>query len=309
MEIKEEADWLLSFHAMVLHQGISRAALALGVAKSTLSGHLRQLEERYGVRLIQRTSRQFQLTSAGDELFRHACTLVETLERTRNQLSVFSEQVQGLIRLTAPLSSGAHIMPILIREFRERYPLTRFDLRLSNDQLDLLQERIDVGFRGGDPGDESLVARQLTQHMRVRRILVAAPEWLARHPLPASPEQFADDTVIYLPFDQWQLQHEQGQRLTVTPEPVVTCNTMESAVQLCCQGLGVGLVTEFSSRDAIAQGRLVRVFSQWSAEDYPYYLVYPSRMAPSVAVRRFIDFTCEAFAQGRFYGIRPLISV
>ncbi len=294
--MREHADLLFSFQAIARCGGITQASAQLGLAKSTVSGHLSRLEALYEVKLVQRSSRQFQLTAAGEKLHEHSLELVQLLNRTRSSLAEFSQQISGNVRITAPHASGNLLLPGLLQLFRRKYPAVTFELVLTNDTLDMLKNNIDVAFRATALDNSNLIARRLGW---VRRILVASPEFLRSNPLGNGIAQLGDFPAIGYKNDQvWPLVNAHGNQLQLNIQPIVRVNGLESGRQLAIQGIGVALMPDYIAAESIKCKELVHLFDEWHGVDTPYHLVYPSRLSPSIAVKHFIDFTVEAFDTG-----------
>ncbi|ABC32146.1 Transcriptional regulator [Hahella chejuensis KCTC 2396] len=294
--MKEQADLLYTFQAIARCGGVTQAAQQLGIAKSTVSGHLSKLEQIYDVKLVQRSSRQFQLTAAGGKLLEHSLELVQLLTRTRTCMAEFTKQISGVVRITAPLASGNMILPELLHQFRRIHPAVTFELTMSNEQLDLLKNNIDVAFRATALNDSSLIGRRLGW---IRGVMVASPEFLRQNPLGEELQRLSELPVIaYRSDEHWRLVNAQGHEREINIRPIVRVNGLESARQLALKGVGVALTPDYIAAPALQSSELIHLFSDWRGRATPYHLVYPSRLTPSIAVKRFIDFTLEAFESG-----------
>ncbi|MFB9886233.1 LysR family transcriptional regulator [Balneatrix alpica] len=298
--MKEEADLLLSFANLCDAGSISAAARQLGVAKSTLSQRLQQLEQHYGVKLVQRSSRHFQLTPAGRQLYQQAQQLQGLLQQSRQLISEFSEEIKGRVRLAAPQVSGGVLLPRLIAGFSQQHPGVEFELILTDRRQDLIAEQIDLALRVG-PLDDSpdLIARPLTPAGQgIRLQMVAAPA--LNLPLLSHPQELhATQLLHYHPYPQWHLQHpQQGQfTLQVAGQARISSSSQLALYHLCLLAQGVALMPEYMVAEDLKQGRLLALLPAWRGEDKAYHWVYPSRLSPSRAVRLFTDYCWQRLQQ------------
>src|SRR5580698_3598481 len=184
---------ILVFTRVVQAGSFTAAAAELGMPKSTVSRKVSELEERLKSRLLQRTTRQFNLTDAGRTYYDHCARIVGEIEDAERAVSSLQETPRGLLRVTAPVNA-AYLGPI-VSDYLKRYPEVRLDLFCTGRNVDLVEERFDVGIRAGVLADSTLIARSLGS---ARWFLIATPAYLKRRGRPRSPEDLkAHDCLFF----------------------------------------------------------------------------------------------------------------
>jgi DNA-binding transcriptional LysR family regulator len=270
-------------------------AKARGTDPSSVSRAIAGLEAELGVRLFQRTTRSLSLTEAGDLYLSRAQPLIEELSRVGAEARATKAEPKGLLRLTASVTFGqAMILPILPR-FRAAYPEIALECLFTDQNLDLIADRIDLAVRLAPAIEGDVIAAKL---MSTRYRVVAAPSYLAGAPPLRTPEDLARHRLVLFtikPFrTRWLFRDGQG-RVTEVPVHgdllISPAGAIRDAVQM---GLGVALLPNYLVDAAIADNRLVRVLEDWSAAatsfDTGAWIVYPSRSFLPAKTRAFIDF-------------------
>ncbi|WP_263866297.1 LysR family transcriptional regulator [Thalassolituus oleivorans] len=180
------------------------AAKNLGLPKSTVSRKITQLEERLGVRLIQRTTRSLRLTDTGSAYYNHCARILGEIEEANIAVTQMQSTPTGTLRITAPVLFGSTVLSGLIADFMDDHPQVQIDLVLTDQRLDLVQDGIDVAFRVGQLEDSSLIGRHLGD---ARAILCASPEYVKKHGAPKHPSELQEHTLMTASqWSQWQLQ-------------------------------------------------------------------------------------------------------
>ena len=180
------------------------AAKNLGLPKSTVSRKITQLEERLGVRLIQRTTRSLRLTDTGSAYYNHCARILGEIEEANITVTQMQSTPTGTLRITAPVLFGSTVLSGLIADFMDEHPQVQIDLVLTDQRLDLVQDGIDVAFRVGQLEDSSLIGRHLGD---ARSILCASPEYVKKHGAPKHPSELQEHTLMTASqWSQWQLQ-------------------------------------------------------------------------------------------------------
>ncbi|MGJ7531148.1 LysR substrate-binding domain-containing protein [Variovorax sp. GB1P17] len=287
----EDLNDLALFAHVVTQQGFSAASRHLGIPKSRLSRRISQLEERLGVRLLQRSSRRLLLTGVGREFYERCQATVAAGDEAFDVLRQAISQPQGLLRVSCPFTLAQFWLTPLIPAFMRACPGVRLQLEVSNRRVDPLQENIDVVLRVRRPPfeDSSLVARPLGTTVDV---LLASPALLARLGTPQGLADLAAWPVLSLPAEndryRWTLEHgAQVQEFGFTPHFVT--DDMFALRHLAEQGMGVVLLPEIMCRDALADGRLVRLCGDWACAASEIQAAFASRRGMLPAVRAFID--------------------
>ncbi|WP_349367765.1 LysR family transcriptional regulator [Salinarimonas sp.] len=285
------------FQALVATGGFGAAANALGVSQPFVSQTIQRLEARLGTKLLHRTTRGHRLTEEGERYLDAARRVIDAVEAAEADWQRSEAQVEGLLRVSAPIAFGLDRITPLMPDYLRRHPNVSLDLRLTDDVENLIDDRIDVAVRMGKPTDSSLMHRRLCG---LQRIVVATPELVARFGTPERPADLArlpcvawDGSREHL--NRWKFV-EDGEVVTFHAESRFRSNQGMSLYQMCLGGFGVMRIAEHLARPAIADGRLVQLLPDHHAVDDTeiYALFLPDRrMAPRI--RSFVDFMVEAF--------------
>ena len=272
-------------------QSVTGAARQLSLAPSAVSRRLRDLEARLGVQLLVRTTRRMSLTAAGETFHARARDILSDLDAAEAEVSDERDGLTGQLRLAAPLSFGLAHLSAILTAFMAEHPGLRVDLDLSDRQVDLVGEGFDLAVRIGRLADSSLIARRL---MDMPMHVCAAPQLLARHGTPASPEDLrALPALCYAGSgrgDIWRFRDEAGREGSVQLTQRLRVNNGEMAREAAEAGLGIALEPAFIVREALAAGRLVRVLDKVSWPVIAVHVVYPETRHLPARTRAFIDF-------------------
>ena len=289
---------LYLFAAVVEHGGFSAAGRALNVPKSRLSKRVSQLEERLGVRLLQRTSRRFAVTEAGERFYRHVESMVGEARAAFEDLESMRGEPCGAVRMSCPVSFSQSLLAPLLPKFLERNPRVQLHLLASNRRVDVIGEGFDVAVRVRDKldTDAQLVARSFGSK---RVVLVASPAFLEAHGEPVAPQDLARMPVLSM-FEQegdqgWELfdRHCAAQRVTVKPRLV--SGDFRVLIEAALAGCGIAWLPESACIEELRSGRLTQVLPEWGLPQGILHIVYPSRRGMLPAVRALVDFLVEAF--------------
>ena len=283
---------LRAFVAVASELNFSRAAEKLGVSSSALSQMVRNLEERVGVRLLNRTTRNVSLTQAGEQLFNRVRPAVDELAAALGQTSQYAERLAGVVRIHSfRLAADRFLRPIL-RSFRDTYPDVVLDITLDDAVVDVVAGGYDAAIRIGEVIERDMIAIKLGADLR--QIAVASPEYLARRGTPQHPRDLTSHSCIgwrwpghERPYD-WEFR-ENGKWFEVAVEGPVITNSKEFALQAALDGLGIAFATDLIVAAHISAGRLVPLLERWSAPFPGYYLCYPEQRQMAPALRAFID--------------------
>ena len=290
-----DASLYVSFVRVLEHGGFTRAAQALGVPKSTLSRHVADLEKALGVKLIHRTTRKLQLTPNGQMCFQRAQQLLRELDVMQAELVAGSDQLQGLIRLTAPLEIGNEYLPPIIQKFCSLYPKIQFELDCSDRIVDLIGEGFDLALRAGVPQDSALKARKLSDnHMA----LFAAPAWREKLRKLKHPRDLQEFPLIHFTRPNrlrvWRLVNKK-ESIDLKVQPLIEVNGISVVRNLLEVGMGIGYLPESSCFQSLSSGKLFPVLSEWKSPVTSFYLIYPDQKLEPKRIKLFIDFLLEHF--------------
>ncbi len=283
------------FAAVVTHRGFSAAARALGLPKSRVSRRVALLEERLGVRLLDRTTRGLGLTQVGQQVFEHARAAVIETEAAEEAALRMQVEPRGLVRLSCPLGLQSAIAAPM-SGFLAAHPLLRLQCIVTNRRVDLVHEGIDVAIRVRERLDTD-ADLQMKRIGLSRRILVASPALLAKEGEPTTPADLGKLPILHQEQQgsiTWLLTEENGDTSSVVIEPRLATDSFDLLIAAACQGAGIVLLPAAQCRDALASGALVRVMPQWSGTDGIVHLVFASRRGMLPSVRAVIDFAAEA---------------
>ncbi|MFO1219462.1 MAG: LysR family transcriptional regulator [Burkholderiaceae bacterium] len=292
----------LGFFAVLARAGsLSAAARELGLSTPAVSKRLAQMEQRVGVALVNRTTRRMSLTPEGEVYLEHARRVIGTIDELEQTLGLAKATPKGLLRVNATLGFGrSHVAPLVSR-FVKRHPGIEVQLQLSVNPPPITDDAYDVCIRFGAPPDSRLVAWRLAAN---RRLLCAAPAYLARRGTPKTPEDLRQHDCITIrqgdeAFGLWRLT---GRGRQATPQAVkvrgaLATNDGGIAVAWALEGHGILMRAQWDIERHLATGRLVQVLPQYDTPDADLYAVAPQAQQGSRRVRAFVAFVAEAFAR------------
>ena len=279
-----------AFMRVVQAGGFSKAAARLDISPAMVTKHVNGLEERLGVRLLNRTTRQVSLTEAGAAYYEHCCRIVGEIDDVEAAVGALTRAPRGTLRITMGVEIGEELAPLII-EFMRTQPEVEPEVVLENRFVDLVEERFDVGIRGAVRLPESsLIARSLA-HSRL--ILCAAPAYLAEHGTPRVPEDLARHRflpVIHPLLREELMLRRDGERRVVPIKPVMRSNSTRLLRDACVAGAGILLLTTISAWHEVAAGRLTTVLDDWRTLNIGLHAVFPHRRHLAAKVRTFVDF-------------------
>jgi DNA-binding transcriptional LysR family regulator len=282
------------FAEVVAHGGFAAAGRALREPKSKLSRRIAGLEDRLGLRLIERSSRRFRVTDTGQAFYERCRAMLAEAEQAEALVTQAQAEPHGRIRFSCPTGM---LQPIsgLISAFLARYPKVRLQLVATDHAIDLIEDRIDLALRVRDnlASDAALTMRSLGTSTR---ILVASPQLASRignldqlAALPALATNDAADDV------EWHLETADGRKEIVHIVPRLGCEDMAAVRDASINGLGVAILPDHVCLEALQAGRLVRVLPEWRGLQGIVHLVFTTRRGLSPAVRVLIDHLAAGF--------------
>jgi len=291
----------LGFFTLLARQpSLAAAAQALGVTPPAVSRRLAALEKRLGVRLLNRTTRRLSLTPEGERYLEDGEQILRDIENLERSLAASRETPRGLLRLNATFGFGRRHLAPLVSAFAKSWPDVEIMLQLTDRPLDLTEHAMDIGIRFGAPPDARILARKIASN---RRLLCAAPAYLAQHGHPAQPRDLLNHACIVIrennaAFNNWQLTDGKQQTMVKVRGPLST-NHGEIAVDWALAGHGIVLRSEWDVAAYLRAGQLVRVLDPWIGNSADIHAIYPQRHHLSATVRVFLDFLAEHFADTR----------
>ena len=282
-----------AFAAIAERRSFAKAAVALGVSPSTLSQTIRDLEERLGVRLLNRTTRSVAPTEAGERLLERLRPLLADFDAVIDTVRAFRDKPAGVIRLTVPPPAASFILAPALQRFFASYPEIKLEISVDLNMVDIVADRFDAGIRLGNRVDRDMIAVRVSDP--VRRALVAAPAYLAQHPAPETPRDLLRHNAIRfrLPgggFIPWRFE-ENGKSFEVAPEGSLVVNEPEMAVRAAVDGVGVLYAARQYVDEAMTAGRLMPMLEAWvPTETDGFFLYYPSRRHVPAPLQALINF-------------------
>jgi DNA-binding transcriptional LysR family regulator len=287
---------LATFVAVVEAGGFTRAAERLETTPGAVSRRVAALEERLGLRLINRTTRQFNLTEAGEHFYRDVAAILQALNDAEDRVSQLGEAPTGELRVAAPLSFGVRALAPLLPGFHARYPALHLILDLDDRIVDIVGVGADLALRIGQLTDSSLVARRIAEF---ERVFCASPAYLDNRGRPATPGQLREhDCLRYSNLgvrEEWTL-HRQDDPATMAVLEVagpVCANNGDLLRHAAIAGMGICSLPRFIVAEDLAAGRLEAVLGDWSAPSLVLSAVWPSRRYLPAKVRVFVDYLVE----------------
>jgi DNA-binding transcriptional LysR family regulator len=292
----DHASEMAAFVRVVDSNGFSAAAPALGLSPSAVSKLITRLEARLGVRLLQRTTRALHLTQEGEVFYAAAKRIVGEIETLENQIAGQSSTPSGVLRVTTSLAFATHQLAPVLSEFLARYPLVQFELLPTDRVIDMVEEGIDVALRIGRLADTSFMARKIGED---KRLICAAPAYLARHGTPQRPEDLRRHNCIvsrdHAYLNRWSFKVD-DQIVEIDVRGRVAVSEGEAQMQLALQGVGIVRLTRLTLAQAIREGTLVPLLGAFSAEEaVTIHAVYPHRRHLAPKVPAFVNFLIEKF--------------
>ena len=287
-----QLDNIRSYVRVVELGGLSAAGRHLRLSPAVISHRLQQLEEQLGVRLLNRTTRQVQVTQQGEVFYQGCLEVLAALERAETAVSEAGAAPKGNLRVTAPLGLARRWLAPMMSAFHAQHPHVELRLRLSDHLLDLVKDGIDVAVRVAVLRDSSFVMHKIAD---CPRILCAAPAYLARHSAPLQPDDLFQHNCLLLRFPgsqqfSWTLRGPDGpMRLAVTGRLDADDGDVLTAWALA--GEGIVMKPAFEIAAELRGGALVPVLEAFPPEPATLAVLYPSRQLLPAKVRAFVDFT------------------
>jgi DNA-binding transcriptional LysR family regulator len=265
------------------------AADALGVPRSTVSRRIGELERALGTRLLQRTTRSVELTSAGKTYLRAVSPALAMILEAGRSLSISSEETAGRLRVTAPVNFGEALLADIVAECLARHPQLSIELVLTDRQVELVAEKFDLAFRAGAVKDTSLVAHELG---RAQLRCFATHEYLRDRGTPRRPRDLLrHDCIIFTPHaprGRWTFR-SRGRSVEVPVHGRFVVNSIPLALDTAKRGLGIVRVAGAAVTEGLAAKQLVEVLDAYVPLPRPAYAVHPSGGHVAPAARAFLE--------------------
>jgi DNA-binding transcriptional LysR family regulator len=290
---RENASDLLAFLAVARERSFTRAAAQLGISQPTLSQKVRDLEERLGVRLLNRTTRSVAPTQAGERLFRTLAPRFEEMDRELSELSALREKPAGTIRLTATeYAADAIVLPALTKVLPD-HPDIKVEIVIDYGLTNIVAEQYDAGIRPGELVARDMIAVRVGPDLRMA--VVGAPSYFVDRKKPRTPQDLTQHNCINLRLPThggslyaWEFE-KNGREVNARVEGQLVFNGAGALLSAALKGFGLAYLTEAHVQPYLSSGQLVRVLSDWCPPFSGYHLYYPSRRQPSPAFALLVE--------------------
>lgn len=285
-----------AFIDVVEAEGFSSAARKVGRSKALLSKYVRELEDDLGALLLNRTTRQFSLTEAGQTYYRRALEIVRDVDNLADAVRSSMGDIRGRIKLSAPRSFADAPIGVSLIDFAAAHPDIVLDISLDDRFVDLVEEGFDVAIRITRMEDSSLIARKLHDfHVR----LCATPALIERYGMPKHPTDLAGLPCVVDTNGRWRnswpFNGKDGEEISVNISARIEVNSPISAKAAALAGLGFANIPDFVADEDIAAGRLVPLLDEFASGDAGIYAIYPHRRYLPAKVRALVDYLATWF--------------
>ena len=291
-----------SFAAVATKGSLTAAANAEGVAPAVIGRRIDALEERLGVKLLVRTTRRITLTHEGSAFLEDCQRLLADLANAEASVSAGGVKASGHLRITAPAGFGRRHVAPLVPAFIAQHPDVSLSLNLSDRVVDIVNEGFDCAIRVGDLPDSSLVSVRLADN---RRLCVAAPEYMQRAGVPATPGDLMRHECLTLSSDASQTRGwafaADGEVVHLRPSGRLDCSDGQVLHEWCLRGLGIAWRSTWEVEADVASGRLQVVLEPFAAPPNGIYAVFPQRKHLPLRVRLWIDFVKHSYGDPRYW--------
>ncbi|WP_201550243.1 LysR family transcriptional regulator [Psychrobacter fjordensis] len=280
---------------------ITKAAEQLNIAKSAVSRRLKELETRLGSQLISRTTRQSNLTQAGEQYYQKVSNILNEVDALNEASSGAPTRIEGTLKMTAPLSFGLLHLKDVIDEYANQHPNLNFELDFSDRHTDLVEEGFELAIRIGEMQDSSYQAKRLSL---IRHTLCASPEYLDKMGIPKTVEDLADHEFLQYSLSKSntiELTDEQGKKHQVGINSKIKINNGDFLRDMAVKGHGITSLPTFITYQTVASGELVPILQQYQLPMLTAYAVYPKNRFLSQRCRYFIDFIAERFGDNPYW--------
>jgi DNA-binding transcriptional LysR family regulator len=288
-----------TFVRIVEKGSLTAAANAIETSLPTVVRALASLERELGVTLLNRTTRRMHLTDEGARYLEHCRVILSAMQETEERLASGRTELSGNLTVSAPVLFGRRYVAPIVNDFLRRYPKTTADLRLANRIANLVEEGVDVGIRIAHLKDSALVAIPVGQ---VRRVVCASEQYL-RNGVPQVPDDVRKHRCVrhtgLTARSEWHFRA--GRRNVSVPiVSVITCDDIDSSLNACIDGLGLGMFLSYQVAPYRKSRQLKYVLEEFEPEPIPVNIVYPrSNLVPN-RVREFVDACVDKLRHVRF---------
>lgn len=287
---------LTAFVRVVDSGGFSAAARRLSMSTTMVSNHVQSLEDRLGVRLLQRTTRKVSLTDVGKAYYDRCIQILADIEQADDLAGAQQQTPRGTLRIYSATHIVQFVSPV-VAEFLALYPEVKVDLQMGERNIDMIDEGFDIAVRLTPPPDSSLIVRSLATW---RHVLCCSHDYLEKHGRPQTLAELADRNClrhVNYPYDEWRFTDRKGVPASVKVAGNLMTNSGETIRKVALEGGGISLAAGFLVHDDLEAGRLVRLLPEYRPLELAMNAVYPHRHHLSAKVRTFIDMLAHHSAE------------
>ena len=280
-----------AFVAVAEQASFAKAARQLGVSRSTLSETIRNLEEKLGVRLLNRTTRSVALTEVGERLLAQLRPALEGFQAAVDSIGAFRDQPTGHLRLTVPRPAAKQVLEPIVADFLKAHPAITLEVVTDSALTDIVRDRFDAGIRPGHRVEQDMIALRVGEDARAT--LVASPDYLARRGRPTAPADLRGHDCIRQRFpsgvvNRWEFE-KRGKSLEVLVSGSLITNDGDLAVRAAVDGVGIARVPATLIESHLEHGRLEAPLEDWRPRSVGFFLYYPSRRQTPPALQALIE--------------------
>lgn len=283
---------LANFATVVRHRSFARAAAELGVSRSALSHGMRALEQRLGVRLLNRTTRSVSPTDAGSRLLAGVQPALADIDRALDAVNAYRERPAGTLRLNVPRFAALAVLAPVLPRFLAMHPDVKLEISVDDAKVDIVERGFDAGIRFAEILSADMVAVRVGPP--VAFAVVGAPAYFARRPQPATPDELLDHACIGYRLRgsgrlyDWEFEKD-GRSVAIAARGVLTLDSPELMVRAAIDGIGLAFAGLPLVQEHLDAGRLQRVLTDWHGVREHFHLYYPSHRHVPAALRALID--------------------
>ena len=292
---------MTAFVAVAERLSFAKAAVQLGVSRSALSETMRGLEDKLGVRLLNRTTRSVALTQVGERLLAELRPALASFEAAVESINQFRDKPAGHLRLTVPRPAAKMVIEPILGKFLAAYPAISLEIVTDSALTDIVRDRFDAGIRPGHVLEQDMIAIRVGED--ARPTVVGSPDYLRRHGHPKTPVDLQTHNCIRQRFasgaiHQWAFE-KRGKSVEVMVKGSLIVSDGELALRAALDGVGLARLSTTLIGPHVAARRLVSLLEDWTPRSVGFFLYYPSRRQAPAALQAFVDFLkAHARAEG-----------
>jgi DNA-binding transcriptional LysR family regulator len=282
---------MTAFVAVAERSSFAKAARELGVSRSTLSETIRGLEDKLGVRLLNRTTRSVAPTEIGERLLADMRPAIENFEAAVESINVFRDKPAGHLRLTVPRPAARMVIEPILAEFLTAHPAITLEVSVDSALTDIVKDRFDAGIRPGHRVEQDIIAVRIGED--ARPTVVASPDYLARHGEPRAPEDLRGHNCVRHRYasgvvHRWDFE-KRGKNLEVAVAGSLITSHSDLAIRAALDSVAIARVPATFVEHLIASKQLVPLLEDWSPRSVGFFLYYPSRRQMPATLQAFIN--------------------